>query len=340
MSLFAGYYAREFDDGVTEGNLCRCTGYRPIRAAAAQLSATAQGEDRFHAALAAPRAALPAAALAQFHSPTTVDDALALKAQQPQAAWIAGATDLGVALSHGHAVAPAFIALDRIAELERIDIGAERVRLGAGVSVRRLETELAGVYPCLDQMLPWFAARQVRQRATLGGNLGTASPIGDLLPVLLALDAEVILRSARGERRVPIDAYFLDYRKTARAEDELILAVDLPRQVPGVAASYKVAKRQTDDISIVAAVFALARDADGRVSHARLAYGGVAAIPKRAHAAEEFLLGKPLDADTLAATQSLLREAFAPLSDHRASAAYRSDLVAALFAKFVAENLP
>jgi xanthine dehydrogenase small subunit len=340
MSLFAGYYAHEFDDGVTEGNLCRCTGYRPIRAAAAQLSATVQHEDRFRARLATPRTALAAAELSKFYSPTDVDAALELKAAHPQAVWIAGATDTGVALSHGQDVASAFIALDRIAGFDDIDIGEDTVRLGAGVTLHALETRLAGVYPALDQMIPWFAARQVRNRATLGGNLGSASPIGDLLPVLLALEAHVVLRSQRGERRIAIDGYFLDYRKTERATDELIVAVELPRRIPGINASYKVAKRQTDDISIVAAVFVIERDAQSRVTYARLAFGGVAAIPRRAKNTEEFLIGKILDGDVVNATAVQLQQEFAPMSDHRASAGYRRDLCGGLFAKFVAEYLP
>ena len=340
MSLFAGYYAREFDDGVTEGNLCRCTGYRPIRAAAAQLSATAQHEDRFRAQLGKPHEPLPPAEMAQFYSPINVETALELKAAHPQAVWIAGATDTGVALSHGQTVASAFIALDRIAGFDRIEIGDEKVRLGAGVTLHALETQLAGVYPAFDQLIPWFAARQVRNRATLGGNLGSASPIGDLLPVLLALEAHVVLRSLRGERRIAIDRYFLDYRKTERADDELIVAVELPRRVPGINASYKVAKRQTDDISIVAAVFVIERDAQARVTYARLAFGGVAAIPLRAKNTEEFLIGKILDADVVSETATRLQQEFAPLSDHRASASYRRELCGGLFAKFVAEYLP
>ncbi|MFO1516747.1 MAG: FAD binding domain-containing protein [Lysobacterales bacterium] len=339
MSLFAGYYAREFDDAVTEGNLCRCTGYRPIRDAAAQLAAQAPGADRFTASLATPRPPLAAACLGAWHSPDRLDAALALKAAQPQAAWIAGGTDLGVALSHGQANAPAYIALDRIAALQAIEVGEDRVRIGACVPLREIETRLAGRYAPLDGMLPWFAARQVRNRATLGGNLGTASPIGDLLPVLLALDASVVCRSVRGERRLPIADYFLDYRRTARAEDELIVAVELSARLPGIGASYKVAKRQTDDISIVAASFVIDRDAQGRVRHARLAYGGVAATPRRALEAEAFLLGRSLDAATLEAVTALLLQAFTPLSDHRAGADYRRALCASLFTRFVAEHL-
>ena len=345
MSLFAGYYDGDLGDASIEGNLCRCTGYRPIRDAAAALSRQPAPDDAFAALLRAP-AVPPAGELADYHSPLTIDDAIALKRQHPDAVWIAGATDLGVELSHGRRVASAFIALDRIAELQQLAIADDAVRIGAGLPLSQLETRLAGLFPALDQMLPWFAARQVRNRATFGGNLGTASPIGDLLPVLLALDATVHLRGPAGARDVAIADYFIDYRKTARAADELIVAVTLPRRAPAdeaerrVGASYKVAKRQTDDISIVAAVFDLAVDGAGRVARARLAYGGVAAIPRRAASVEDFLLGRTLDAATMDTAQALLRDAFTPLSDHRASADYRRSLCASLFAKFVATHLP
>lgn len=340
MSLFAGYYAGELDDGTTEGNLCRCTGYLPIRRATAQLAAQAPTADRFRTRLAAGCGAPSSSALGTYFNPVGIDEAIALKRAHPDAVWIAGGTDLGVALSHGQTVAPAFIALDRLPELKVLQVDTDAVRIGAGVSLSRIETELAGVFPTIDQMLPWFAARQVRNRSTIGGNLGTASPIGDLLPVLLALDAQVHLAGPDGERTLPIDGYFLDYRKTQRNADELIVAVTLPRRASGISAAYKVAKRQTDDISIVAAVFALEFDAQQRVARARLAYGGVAAIPRRARAAEDMLIGRALDRATVDAVCESLANEFTPLSDHRADAAYRRELCANLFAKFVAEYAP
>jgi xanthine dehydrogenase small subunit len=342
MSLFAGYYGGELGDSTTEGNLCRCTGYRPIRAATEKLAQQPAGDDAFRAALAE-TTQLTAAALPRYFSPVSIADALTLKTQHPAAAWIAGGTDLGVELSHGRRTDGEFIALDRIAELRELDISDAAVRIGAGVPLSLIEARLDGLFPALDQMLPWFAARQVRNRATLGGNLGTASPIGDLLPVLLALDATLHLRGPDGTRDIAADAFFLDYRKTARHADELVAAVTLPRRAGAALrreAAYKVAKRQTDDISIVAAVFALELDTAGRVSHARLAYGGVAAVPRRAHTVENYLLGRALDEDCLRHAQALLQAEFQPLSDHRAGADYRRVLCANLFAKFIAEHFP
>ncbi len=342
MSLFAGWYGDELSDHATEGNLCRCTGYRSIRAATAQAAgvrAQRPPPDRFDAVLNLPRAALGAAQLASWFSPATLREAVELKRAHADSAYIAGGTDLGVNLSHGKTVAATLIALDRIAQLRSIDIADAEICIGAGVPLTRIEHELAGALPPLDDMLPWFAARQVRNRATLGGNLGSASPIGDLAPILLALDAQVELFGADGARSLPIDGFFTGYRTTLRAPEEIIVAVRIPRPAATVAcASYKVAKRQTDDISIVAAAFALGFDAQRRVSHARLAYGGVAATPVRARLAESLLLGKPLDGALLEDVLAALHSEFTPLSDHRASAGYRNRLIANLFAKFVAEK--
>jgi xanthine dehydrogenase small subunit len=338
MSLFAGYYSRELDDATTEGNLCRCTGYRPIRAATAALDAMPAPDDRFRRLLDAPLPPSPAQALPGFHVPATVDEALALKAADPDAMWVAGATDLGVALSHHRAPAARYIALDRIDALQVLEIDDAQVRIGAAVPLSRVEVALHGIFPALDALLHAFAARQVKNRATLGGNLGTASPIGDLLPLLLALDAEIELVGPRGARMLPADGYFLGYRHTRRAADELIRAVLLPRRNGVAASGYKVAKRQTDDISIVAAVFALQLDDGGRVSHARLAYGGMAAVPLRARRAEALLQGRRLDAATVDAVCIALGAEFEPLSDHRASADYRRALAANLFRRHVEER--
>ncbi|MBK7143843.1 MAG: FAD binding domain-containing protein [Xanthomonadales bacterium] len=339
MSLFVGSHDGDLSDHCIEGNLCRCTGYRPIRDAAKRLAALPVLEDRFHHALAEPRVALTTSVLGAFHNPATLAEALALKQQHPAASWIAGATDLGVNLSRGQPVAPAFIALDRIAELQQLEVHDHAVRIGAGVPLSRLEQELAGMFPQLDDMLPWFAAKQVKNRATFGGGLGSASPIGDLAPILLALDGDIHLLGPNGARDVPAAAFFLDYRKTARAENELIVAVTLPRRAELVTASYKVAKRQTDDISIVAASFALALDDKRRVQHVRLAYGGVAAIPRRATRTESQLHGQVLGDAMVEQARASLVEEFTPLSDHRADADYRRALAGNLFMKFVAEKL-
>ncbi len=337
MSLFVGLHEGALGDHAIVGNLCRCTGYGPIRQAARQLATDAPSDARFAALRAQARPALPAVDVTRFFSPVDIGDALALKAEHPQSDWFAGGTDLGVHLSHGQPVAPALIALDRIGELQQLHIDDDRVWIGAGVPLSRLESELQGIFPAIDEMLPWFASRQVRNRATLGGNLGSASPIGDLLPVLLALDAVIHLRSLDGARNIDAAEYFIDYRKTARHADELIVGVTLPRRADLRSGCAKVAKRQTDDISIVAAAFALGFDEQQQVSHARLAYGGVAAIPVRARMTEALLIGRLLDQATLDAAATQLRTEFEPLSDHRAGREYRRALSANLFLRFIVE---
>ena len=297
------------------------------------------GGDRFEQLKTQPRTALSAATLGNFFNPTALYDAIALKQAHPEAAFIAGGTDLGVNLSHGRSKATHFIALDRIAELHVLHTEREGLRVGAGIPLTRLELELAGKFPLLDQLLPWFAARQVRNRATIGGNLGSASPIGDLAPALLAMDAQLELVGPEGRRRLPVHGFFLDYRKTKRAPEELISAVLIPPQAGFIQAAYKVAKRQTDDISIVAAMFSMARDKEGRLSRVRLAFGGVAAIPLRATAVEEQLDGLIPTSENLRPIAEALSQHFTPLSDHRASAEYRRTLCRNLFVKFAREHL-
>ncbi len=335
MSLFCGYYAGDFDDHVIDGNLCRCTGYLPIRRAAKALAAEPRGADRFSALLDQHQAP-ETTSLGTFHNPDNIADALALKVAH-HAAWIASGTDLGVALSRGQHIASVLIAIDRIPELQCLSIHDNHARIGAGVPLSRLERELVGVFPALDHLLPWFAARQIKNRASLGGNLGSASPIGDLLPWLLAQDATIEVRGPMGARELAVDGFFEGYRQTALQPDELIVAVRVPR-VRGMQAGYKVAKRRGDDISIVAAVFVLVLDDDCRIAHVRLAYGGVAAVPIRAKAVEAWLLGRALDESVLQEAVARLRAEFTPLDDHRASAEYRRALVGNLFAQFVAEH--
>lgn len=357
MSLFAAYYHGKVngkangkangkvEDVAVEGNLCRCTGYLAIRRAARLLTQAAPN-DRFTTALAQATLELPSlhyqTADQQFYRPQTLSDVLALLQAHPEAVLVAGATDLGLEMSHHRRSFPVMISLEAVRELQQLEITADGVEIGAALPLTQLEERLHGIFPSLDTMLHWFAARQVRNRATLGGNLGTASPIGDLPPVLLSLDAEVKLASLTGERWVPLAAFFTGYRQTVRRSEEVIVSVRIPRLLPAGAAkrfsqSYKIGKRGTDDISIVAAAFTVDLDANDRIVQARLAYGGVAATPIRATTVETMLVGQPWQAATIAQTKPLLRTSFAPLSDLRGSADYRKFLIASLFEKFFVE---
>lgn len=345
MSLFAAYYDGTVSDVSIEGNLCRCTGYLPIRRAAQQVTG-AIATDHFATALATTPTELASINYdgkgQQFYRPTQLNEVLTLLHQQPDAVLVAGATDLGLELSHQRQHYPMMISLEGVTELKFIQQTSDRVEIGATVPLSQIETNLAGVFPALDEMVHWFAARQIRNRATIGGNIGTASPIGDLPPVLLALDADIRLASVKGERILPLANFFQGYRQTELQPGEVIVSVIIPRAIaPGAtrrySQSYKIGKRGTDDISIVAASFVVDVDDTNRIVHARLAYGGVAATPIRAIAIEQQLIGQPWTLATVQQVKPALRETFTPLTDLRGSAAYRQLLVANLWEKFFAE---
>lgn len=350
MSMFAAYYGGHLDDVAVEGNLCRCTGYLPIRRAAKEAAAHPIA-DHFSEKLTQATAELPAFAYGdadhQFYRPTRLSEVLALLQQHPTATLVAGATDLGLEMSWHRQRYPVMISLEAVAELKFIHQTADFVEIGAAVPLSHIETQLHGVFPSLDEMLHWFAARQVRNRATLGGNIGTASPIGDLPPVLLALDAEIKIVSADGDRSLPLSEFFKGYRLTDLKTGEVIVSVKIPKGMPPGATrrlsqSYKIGKRGTDDISIVAAAFTVDLDQQNTVVQARLAYGGVAATPARAIAVENLLIGRSWDATTVQVAKAALSKAFTPLTDLRGSADYRQRLIVNLFEKFFVEmsNVP
>lgn len=348
MSLFAACYDGRIDDVTVEGNLCRCTGYLPIRKAAQQIAPVSL-DDRFRRSLDQATVTLNSVAYSgndqQFYRPTTLAEVFACFQQHPDAVLVAGATDLGLEISHHRQHYPVLISLEAVAELQGIVQTPEQVEIGAAVPLSQVEEQLRGVFPSLDEMLHWFAARQVRNRATIGGNIGTASPIGDLPPVLLALDAQVKLVAAGGRRILPLVDFFKGYRQTDLQPGEVIAAVIIPRTLTEHAVcrlnqSYKIGKRGTDDISIVAAAFTIDLDADQRIVHARLAYGGVAATPVRAIDVEQWLLGQPWNWATVQQAKPQLKQAFTPMTDLRGSAAYRTLLVANLFEKFFVEGMP
>ncbi|MBL8786619.1 MAG: xanthine dehydrogenase molybdopterin binding subunit [Deltaproteobacteria bacterium] len=357
-AMFEGYYRKDLDapwqvNDQLNGNLCRCTGYRPIRDAfvEARGAKATCGADAFAERLAGDVPALegldytaPAAPGATgatggtFHRPTTLAELLALRQAMPGAELICGATEIGVYINKQGRRYAALIATDGVPELMRITRTETALVVGGSASLTALEESLAGEFPSIQKMLLVFASRPIRNRASLAGNLVTASPIGDMAPVLMSLDASVRLVSAQGERVVALADFFTAYRKTVLAPDEVLLEVILPRPRPVEGQrrvdSYKVSKRRELDISIVAAGFAVEVDAAGVVTHARLAYGGVAATPVRAKKTEAFLVGKAWDAATVEAAKAVLADEFAPIEDVRSGVAYRRGLIVSLFDKF------
>jgi xanthine dehydrogenase small subunit len=345
MSMFAAYYEGKITDAAVEGNLCRCTGYLPIRRAAQKATET-KVEDFFSEKLSTINLETLSFVYEtneqKFYRPTRLSEVLNLLREFPHATLLAGATDLGLEFSWHTREFPILISLEEVAELKQIAQTEEFVEIGAAVTLSQIEKLLSGVFPSLDEMLRWFAARQVKNRATIGGNVGTASPIGDLAPVLLSLDAELKIADLNGERRLPISSFFKGYRQTDLQMGELVVSIKIPTTladgaVRRLSQSYKVGKRGTDDISIVAAAFAIDLDEQNRILKARLAYGGVAATPARATAVEMLLEGQLWNAHAIYKAKAALKNAFTPLTDVRGSAEYRQMLVANLFEKFFVE---
>ena len=278
-----------------------------------------------------------AAGGAEFVRPSGLAEALTLLAERPEALLVAGCTDQGVEVNLRGQRAPLVVAIDQLPELRGFDVTGSAVEIGAALSLSEVEERLAGRLPLLDQVFPQFASRLIRNGATIGGNLGTGSPIGDTTPALLALEATVVLASRDGEREVQLADYFTGYRRSVRRADELIRAVRVPLPPAGLAAFHKVAKRRFDDISSVAIAFAL--DVRGSVvRRARIGLGGVAATPVRARATEEALTDRPWDADTVREAAAVLAGEGTPLDDHRSSAAYRSAMLGQALHRLFAEN--
>ncbi|MFE7629724.1 xanthine dehydrogenase small subunit [Kocuria sp. NPDC057446] len=331
-----------FDLHALSGNLCRCTGYRPIRDAAYALGAPADADPLLRrqgrSAQPAPPTRVEADG-ARFVRPGSLAELFEHLASAPEAQLVAGSTDAGVGVNIQHARPPLVLAVDRLEELRTLEVAPERIEIGAALSLSEVERGLAGRVPLLDQLFPQFASRLIRNAATFGGNLGTGSPIGDSAPALLALGASVVLASADGEREVPLDRYYTGYRQSVRRPGEIIRAVRIPLPLARHGAFHKIAKRRFDDISSVAAGIAVQVEA-GTVSSARIGLGGVAATPIRAHGAERVLDGAPWTRDTVLAAAAALAEEGTPIDDHRASARYRSAVLEQLLLKFWAQHAP
>ena len=315
-----------FDLHALSGNLCRCTGYRPIRDAAFALGSPEAGDplaERRDRPAPEPVATMFERGDERFTRPPSLDEALRMLREEPDAVVAAGTTDWGVDVNLRGRRAPLTIAIERLAELRAFEFGEASIEIGAALSLAEVQQRLRGRVPVLAELFPRFASPLIRNRATIGGNLGTASPIGDTAPALLALEARVVLVSSDGEREVDLAEFFTDYRQTLRRDDELIRAVRIPLPLAGLAAFHKIAKRRFDDISSVAVGFALDLD-DGRVASARIGLGGVAATPIRARATEAALVGREWNRETARDAASVLATEGTPMSDHRASAEYRS----------------
>jgi xanthine dehydrogenase small subunit len=309
------------------GNLCRCTGYRPIIEAA---RAACSSMVDYKPATPPARSAEHETEGQVFHVPDTLAELTRLRAAHPDAMLLSGGTDLGLSVSKGRERPAVVIHTAQVAELAEIEETDDALILGAGVSYTRALPYIDRLYPSFAEMIRRIGSRQIRNLGTIGGNIGNASPIGDTPPCLIALEATLTLASTDGEREIPIEDFFLDYRKTDLKPGEVIRSIRIPKLTDGQSfRTYKVSKRYDQDISAVIGGFRLTLAGD-KVTDARIAYGGMAATPKRAPAVEAALTGAAWSEDAASAAGAKISEDYAPLTDHRATAEYRSRVAANL----------
>jgi xanthine dehydrogenase small subunit len=333
MSLYAHQRSGAALDSATlkdalAGNLCRCTGYGPILAAGQAMGADPEPAET--EALALELAAIrPAGSLEvehrgrRFLAPRTAADFAAAVEQNPDAVILAGGTDVGLWVTKQHRDLAVVISLNEVEELQRIEDQGDAIRIGAGVRYADAHAALADLHPEFGDLLRRLGGLQVRNLGTICGNIANGSPIGDMPPALIAAGATLELRRGEGTRTLPLEAYFLAYGKQDRAPGEFVEAVVVPRIPAGrVFRAYKLSKRFDQDISCVCAGISIGVEA-GRVTEARIAFGGMAATPRRAPTCEAALSGQPWTEATVRAAAEALAEDFQPIDDMRASAAYR-----------------
>ncbi|MFT5609776.1 MAG: xanthine dehydrogenase small subunit [Arenicella sp.] len=331
------------------GNLCRCTGYRPIIDATSSLQAT-PSEDQFSQNQATTLAKLSALStddvglefddhghLRKYFAPSTLDSLADILKQYPSARLLAGGTDLCLEFTQSLKDVDVLVYLGRVAELITIAETQSSIELGAAVSYSRATEILLAHYPSLQELLDRLGSRQVRNQGTIGGNVANASPIGDMPPVLIALGAELVLRKQKQTRRIAVEDYFISYKLTSLQKGEIIESISIPKPDPeSLLRAYKISKRMEDDISASCVAIQIKLDA-GVVAQARIAFGGMAEIPKRAKHVEAALVGQAWTLDTINAAQTALEKDYSPISDFRASADYRLQVSKNLLQRFYLE---
>ena len=335
---------RQGAQAALSGNLCRCTGYRPILDAALHMGslppATVDAPSVLEKLEQLAQANQALEAQTTYKRPTNLPELLQIRADHPEAQVVAGCTDVGLWVTKHHKRFEMVIDVTAAQELKELSQTDGYLRIGAAVTLEDAFTALQAQWPQLHKFAARFAGLPVRNSGTLGGNVANGSPIGDSMPLLIALNAQVVLASVRGARSLPLEQLYTGYRQNVMAKDELVTRIDIPLPASSVTQhlrAYKISKRQDDDISAVCLVINI-HVADGMVSHASVGAGGVAATPARAKQAEAALLGQPWNATTVQAAAAALQAEFSPISDMRASGNYRKHVLASLMQRFWLES--
>ncbi|HEX7415301.1 MAG TPA: xanthine dehydrogenase small subunit [Bacteroidia bacterium] len=349
MSIFSLYKTennptKETIEDTLTGNLCRCTGYKPIIEAAAK-ACVHKGDDYFkkneqHIISLLVQIKKDSHSVdihttkQKYFQPKTKTEALELSNSMPNSILINGATDMALWVTKRHDLLEEIIDISNVDELKKCTKTDYVIKFGAGMNLEDVKTISKNELPALNEALTVFGSKQIRTLATFGGNLGSGSPIGDTLPVLMAYNADIKLQSIEGERIVNMNNYLLSYRVTARKPNELITKVIIPKPVEGtIVKFYKVSKRKDLDISTVSAGFSILIEKN-KVSAITLAYGGMAAVTKRASKAEAFLLGNAWTRNNIEGAMELIAGEFTPISDARSGAEFRSVAAKNLLLKF------
>ena len=357
MSLFAGYQEelkpeRNVIDTLLAGNLCRCTGYTAIINAAEKALGPRVGKNCFAA-----RERQLIDQLRQikhgedvhvesdgrrYIAPNSIDKLARLLRRYPKATLVAGATDVGLFVTKQHRRLDTLIDLGKVKELARISHNKNGLRLGAAVTYESAQPELAALYPGLNELIRRLGSVQVRNLGTIGGNIATASPIGDMPPALIAAGATLRLRQGSETREIPLEDFFISYGRQDRRPSEFVESVYIPKpKAHGILKVYKVSKRFDQDISSLCGAFHLTFDnAAGprKISSARICFGGMAGTPLRARDCEQFLVGKRWSEDIAAEAACILKNEYEPISDWRASADYRIAAAGNLLRRFLLET--
>jgi xanthine dehydrogenase small subunit len=370
MSLFALYKSankpsrREINDALA-GNLCRCTGYRPIVDAAQKMYEYASGAPKPHEhwmncsfssmgdrqlstseremierlqSIQRRDTLVLSQGTKTYLAPSRATELAALREAHPDARILAGGTDVGLWVTKQHKDLNTVIYVGNVAELNRVSVTDDRIEIGAAVSLTDAFAVLVEHYPELDELFRRFASPPIRNAGTLGGNIANGSPIGDSMPVLIAMGTSLTLRKGKRTRELPLDDFYVAYQKTTLEPGEYVESIRVPLPAAGAAVrSYKIAKRFDQDISAVCGGYRVVLE-DGIARDVRIAYGGVAATPKRALRCERALVSRPWTQDNVDAAMAELDKDYSPLTDMRASAAYRRLVTRNLLHKFFLET--